>query len=154
MAEINHSVTHNFNLIVGSENYQLSKLGVVIGIIFFECDEQFFPERNWTDFPIDVLAWWLDELDSGKTTLRLDFMDGPFFLEAKLRGDTVSIIGHRDGNSVRKCKFQAEVSILDFTDTILSAASETKRRFSASDETIEGLDTLSAALSDFKGRAI
>ena len=50
--------------------------GSITGRIAFRFGELWFPEADWSDFPVVVLEWWLSALDGTGEVLR--FMDGPF----------------------------------------------------------------------------
>lgn len=44
--------------------------------------EDYFPEKDWTDFSIIVLSWWLEQVQALRQGLAKDatlrFMDGPY----------------------------------------------------------------------------
>ena len=73
------------------ESLKKTKLGLIVGAIHFEFKKQCFPEKNWTDFPVRLLAWWIDETLSarraGKTEFDLRFMDGPYVVTFR-KGDS------------------------------------------------------------------
>src|SRR5262249_8874882 len=52
--------------------------------IWMEIDSLNFPSAEWSDFPIVILGWWMDQslsLHTGKTSEAiLRFMDGPYEL--------------------------------------------------------------------------
>ena len=53
-----------------------SKSGSIMGRIAFRFGDLWFPEVDWSDFPVVILEWWLSALDGGGQELL--FMDGPF----------------------------------------------------------------------------
>jgi hypothetical protein len=59
--------------------------GSIVGPIVLEMDDVEFPDNHWSDFPIVILGWWLDELASlVMNSVRrgvFRFMDGPFRFE-------------------------------------------------------------------------
>lgn len=63
---------------------QLGMGGNVTGEIYFTSDAEYYPEKGWNDFPIIVLAWWINSFLQFKkrraSTLEFDFMDGPYRL--------------------------------------------------------------------------
>jgi hypothetical protein len=70
------------------------RAGSVTGEIWFDGDFP-FPEVGWSDFPIEVLAWWLEllgKLASGEiTTGQVSFMDGPYRIRALVSGDVLRV---------------------------------------------------------------
>jgi hypothetical protein len=71
-----------------------SSNGTVTGEIWF--DEDFaFPEAGWSDFPIEVLTWWLEllaKLASGQLSSgQVSFMDGPYRVRAAVAGDMLRL---------------------------------------------------------------
>lgn len=58
----------------------------LFGDIFFEFKDGFFPGKNWNDFILIILDWWINAvLDlSNKKNTELDFMDGPYEILIKL----------------------------------------------------------------------
>ena len=57
----------------------------IFGNIFFEKSEFVFPERQWNDFVIIILNWWIDELlkliNNNAISAELFFMDGPLSIK-------------------------------------------------------------------------
>lgn len=54
------------------------KSGSITGRIALRFGELWFPEADWSDFPVVILEWWLSALGGSGEVLR--FMDGPFSL--------------------------------------------------------------------------
>jgi hypothetical protein len=50
--------------------------GSITGCVCLESEGTRFPEPGWSDFPVVILAWWLETLEGPEPLLR--FMDGPF----------------------------------------------------------------------------
>jgi hypothetical protein len=50
--------------------------GSITGRICLSVGDVYFPESEWSDYPVVLLAWWLVALDGAAPVLR--FMDGPF----------------------------------------------------------------------------
>ena len=57
----------------------------VTGLLAVRFGPIWFPERNWSDFPVVVLGWWAGECatlaEGGNGAFR--FMDGPFQFNAR-----------------------------------------------------------------------
>ena len=55
--------------------------GNVTGVIFLRLEVGDFPEKNWSDFPVIILCWWIDAWLQLETPTRREvqwrFMDGP-----------------------------------------------------------------------------
>ncbi len=62
-----------------------SASGTILGVIYLDLDTRAFPDAQWSDFPVVILAWWIDAVGpllSGPTrSTELRFMDGPFWVE-------------------------------------------------------------------------
>lgn len=85
----------SFAVLVDVESLNRSAHGQVSGIVYVEIDGIPFPERQWSDSIIVVLASWLEALNnlatgiSPRTSLR--FMDGPFRIDVQGGGDCVHV---------------------------------------------------------------
>lgn len=58
--------------------------GSITGTLSVRVGSRWFPEPEWSDFPVVVLGWWLESsvaLLAGEDA-RFPFMDGPFSIEA------------------------------------------------------------------------
>jgi hypothetical protein len=69
-----------FEVVVDARRLDGGEHGTVTGPLALRLDGLWFPERNWRDFPVIVLGWWLRECASlapGQDREFL-FMDGPF----------------------------------------------------------------------------
>ena len=67
------------------ETADLEKRSNVTGPIWLDIDGVSFPSKNWTDFPVIVLGWWLSNLrplvEGSVDKVECPFMDGPYSLE-------------------------------------------------------------------------
>ena len=72
--------------IVIDDNSNLSQgsSGLITGNIYFEENNEFFPEEGWNDFPVIVLGWWiysfLSFVRQNSETFEFCFMEGAFKL--------------------------------------------------------------------------
>jgi hypothetical protein len=54
------------------------------GSLFVQVNNILFPDRSWTDFVVVVLGHWRHELSisgSGCENVKLQFMDGPYYVQ-------------------------------------------------------------------------
>lgn len=69
----------------------------IIGEIYFKLEDIYFPQFKWTDFVIVILGWWLEAIlkistSRKNTSVKLMFMDGPFYIRAiKVSDDIIEI---------------------------------------------------------------
>lgn len=79
---------HNFHLIIKEETFYVNNSGNVIGEIFFEIDDVYFPELNWYDFAVRILSWLTENIVSvkqnNKESMDTPFMEGPFKVKFQL----------------------------------------------------------------------
>ena len=99
--------------------------GSITGRICLEIGDTRFPESDWSDFPISLLAWWLEALDEPAPVLR--FMDGPFSVIVNrqlksaqlMRGD--ALIETRmdvDAKDLQRSVRSAAYSVIDHCDRV------------------------------------
>ena len=66
-----------------------SAKGSITGALFLEIEGRAFPEPDWNDFPVVVLAWWIRAalvLQRTNAPASCLFMDGPFEWRVSLAG--------------------------------------------------------------------
>lgn len=98
----------------------------VTGTVFFEFGAFQFPERNWNDFVVVILGWWLDAttklMAAGEGETDLYFMDGPYSLRIALEGAAFKIGRGRDDVEIEDGSFNLEVDAHDFLRAIYDAS--------------------------------
>lgn len=76
---------------VGETSLSRSRHGLVTGAVYFVLDGYAFPERDWSDFPVVVLSWWLEKaaamLEGRSQSVDFQFMDGPYMVVATCEAD-------------------------------------------------------------------
>lgn len=77
-------------IIIGENNVKLgSNNGLITGEIYFKINDYYFPERNWNDFLVIILGWWVNSfinaIKTNANKFEFHFMDGPFLAEAVLK---------------------------------------------------------------------
>ena len=82
--------TGTLRITVEAETFARGKLGPVTGVIFFDLETVQFPSTGWSDFPITLVSWWLDDvlqlMSSPKTERFFEFMDGPYRVNVQSAG--------------------------------------------------------------------
>lgn len=73
------------NIIIGeNSNLNQGSSGLITGEIYFEENNNYFPEKGWNDFTVIILGWWissfLKSVKQNSETFEFCFMDGPFKL--------------------------------------------------------------------------
>ena len=63
-------------IIVNTDSFYESSS--IIGKIYFQIGDFFFPEEGWDDFAVVILSWWLHAFKNSETVFSMLFMDGPF----------------------------------------------------------------------------
>ncbi len=77
----------------------ISGRGAINGVISLRVGDCYFPEREWNDFPVVILKWWLDEMSllwrgqqEDKDGIACAFMDGDFYFTVSERKEERWII--------------------------------------------------------------
>jgi hypothetical protein len=87
---------------VNTESLERSVRGSITGEISLRSDTDHFPDPRWSDFPVVLLAWWIDglhEVAIGRENSFVGhFMDGPYaFIVKRGAGNATTIAwGTRD----------------------------------------------------------
>jgi hypothetical protein len=75
-------------VVVDATTLSKSRSGSIPGVVFLRTASGEYPEAQWSDFPVVVLAWWIQglaELIAGREPLFTGyFMDGPFSFTVRL----------------------------------------------------------------------
>lgn len=70
------------DVVVDADSLERSEMGSITGIEFLRCPTGEFPERGCSEFPIVILAWWIEGLANltggNPRSFRGFFMDGPY----------------------------------------------------------------------------
>ncbi len=96
------STMMHFSIVINTERFQISDLGIIGGPVWLDAGHACFPDRNWEDFPIPLLCWWIGEtlslLGNQQDAAEWDFMDGPYVLHLTPLSPTAWLaIGRRNG---------------------------------------------------------
>ncbi|MCB0523244.1 MAG: hypothetical protein H6858_04865 [Rhodospirillales bacterium] len=81
-----------FQLQFQPEYLNQSKYGSITAPVFFDWGDRQFPELGWSDFPVDIVEWWLNALSKmileNRDEGELSFMDGPHLIRLYRTSDT------------------------------------------------------------------
>ena len=88
-------------IVADSSSLKRSAMGSITGLIFLRSPSGAFPQEQWSDFSVVILAWWIDGLtevvDKQKHSFEGMFMDGPYaFRVESNNGRTGQLHGVRD----------------------------------------------------------
>lgn len=99
----------------------------ITGVICLRINDRYFPEREWNDFPIIILSWWLTNLLSlwrgePDTADGVDclFMDGDYSYRVTPHGDRWLVEFTDDGTV-----YSIEVERTAFMREVLNCAAHT-----------------------------
>ncbi|MGV3502784.1 MAG: hypothetical protein ACO1O1_03705 [Adhaeribacter sp.] len=74
-------------LIVDPNTLHKATSGLVTGRIHIHINGRSFPEKDWNDFVVIILNWWIEEIilsiSQSKDAFKCRFMDGPFSFNVK-----------------------------------------------------------------------
>ncbi len=86
-------VIPGFRIEVVAERMHRSASGSISGVLAVEVNGRWFPERDWNDFPVVVLGWWLQswrQVAQGSSA-SFRFMDGPYSFAAYWQGNRLCL---------------------------------------------------------------
>ncbi|KJS16096.1 MAG: hypothetical protein VR69_10875 [Peptococcaceae bacterium BRH_c4b] len=131
---------------VNEQSFELSRSKITSEICFI-IEDQFFPEKNWNDFVVVILTWWLHSLK--KLMLSVDrspcdfsFMDGPLlvrgkkidndiinleFVREKLNGDEIQLTARCSVNQLRKSLIGAARKTVKIIEAKMWDTEETRK---------------------------
>ena len=105
-------------------------------------DERFFPDPEWTDMAYPILCMWAEALHplqlGTSTKCRLNFLDGPWWLEVTRMEDALQIMGYSDRN-MRKVEATARCQPDDLFRELLKALARLEFLSSRSEAVSDGL---------------
>ena len=136
------------DVVADTSSLECSKMGSITGRVFLRGPTGEFPGRGWSDFPVVILAWWIEGLAdviTGKNrSFEGLFMDGPYaFIVERGVGTSGRLAwGHRGQ--------EASVGILDiaaFLRSAVDAGQQVADACRAHHWTSRDLDTLERAVA-------
>jgi hypothetical protein len=101
--------------------------GTTTNTFYLDINGHPFPDKQWTDFSVIVLNWWISAVikcyQSYAADFKLLFMDGPYYIECAKRGLNIHMDCIEDRKnivSIVKC----DVSIDSIIYELIEASSE------------------------------
>ena len=126
-----------------------SSTGSITGTLYLSLDTAPFPSREWSDFPVVILPWWLDALRDLEHVAILKFMDGPYFARVRRLDAETACLECVTDRARSTVSLSASVALDDLRLEVEVAAKSTLRvcyeRGWASPDTAR----LEASLADF-----
>lgn len=115
-------------VIVAPRSFYQAKSGLIVGSVWIRIQGEqdiVFPEAGWTDFPVVILGWWLNEIEAlvcGRTMeATCSFMDGPFEFCLTASGD-VQLSRRGDEGTLNLGRFQRPDSVRGLWASLHAAA--------------------------------
>lgn len=104
------------------ESLKISGNKLITGAVYFDFGSFQFPEKDWDDFIVIILKWWLVALAriiyQGSKSEELRFMDGPLLLNIKVLNNDLwgiqCLYNH-------KMIYEGGYSGLEFTNSVLKS---------------------------------
>jgi len=97
----------------------------ITGEIWLQLGDFSFPTQSWTDFPVIILSWWLDALDtlhSANSATEFLFMDGPYSFTVSRRNGEYILHCIEDPRGDKECLWRGVVDLNGLTSQVRSAA--------------------------------
>jgi len=99
---------NTFRIIVDGNALDQMTSELIFGPIFFDTGGSFFPEFEWTDFPLVIISWFskvVMELPLKQNkTFEVDFLEGPFKLKLKLDNHNNCVVALIEGEKLAGSK--------------------------------------------------
>jgi hypothetical protein len=108
-------------IIVDPNRLKLTSHNNIVGVIYVQMEDVFFPDADWYDFPVRILGWWSNNLFYVIQNCDNDFlfMDGPFGFSLKMKNENDILISfHTD----RKETLTHSTSLVHFTKELIQAS--------------------------------
>jgi len=97
----------------------------ITGEIWLQVGDFSFPAQEWTDFPVIILSWWLDALDTLHSTngaTEFLFMDGPYSFTVSQRNGECILECIEDPRGDKESLWQGPVSLNGLASQVRGAA--------------------------------
>ena len=111
---------------VKSSTFHRTGTGTISGVIYLALNDFNFPDANWSDLPIALLAQWVPafrKLARGITAVvDCSFMDGPFSFHLDRRGEQVLVRCFRKAKNLDQVGQDVSTSMQMIQSTLADAA--------------------------------
>jgi hypothetical protein len=128
----------------------------ITGEIWLQVGDFSFPAQSWTDFPVIILSWWLDALDtlqSANSVAEFLFMDGPYSFTVSRRNGVCTLQCTEDPRGDKESLWQGVVNLDALASQVRSAAASVVqecRRLGWATPDTSSLESKVAALGDLQ----
>ncbi len=110
---------------IQEQSISISPQNVITGKICFVADKICFPDKDWNDFPIVILTWWLKAITNiDKGQFELQFMDGPFSVRGTILAEDILILEFVQRSEKDIMMFSGNGSLQVLKDSIMMAAKQ------------------------------
>lgn len=144
------------NVIIGANsNLNKGSSGLITGEIYFEDNNNFFPEKGWNDFPAIILGWWINSylnfIRENLKTFEFCFMDGPFKVIGLLtQEEMIEIYFWSQYGDVSEKMCLGYISKKEMQNVLLRACRNLFRAMALSGISNDNLDGLRKMFSELK----
>ena len=109
---------------IDTKTFRFDKL--ITGQIWIDLNDSEFPSKYWSEFPIIILNWWLENLilltNNNQTSCMCNFMDGPYSFEVIVESDSKWKIYFMKSDSKEDfCQFQMYLQPQELLGEILES---------------------------------
>ncbi len=121
-------LTSKIKIVLGKDSLHRSTKGSITGIIYFDFGHYQFPEKEWSDFVVVIISWWLNALDQVvrgiSKCIDFHFMDGPLLLRLKKDSKDILKLECIDEGKHAKVEFTSYVYLKNIFSELEIAAEE------------------------------
>lgn len=138
---------------IQKSSFECSKNQLITGVIFFDFMDVQFPRKDWNDFVVIILNWWLSALT--KISLgfskseNLQFMDGPLFVSVKKIDNGICMIECADERKGGYLEFSGQYQLNEVLSSVLQVAKDTYRICCENRWDGDDLDELKRGINNF-----
>lgn len=113
-----------FSLNIELEKLRLTGSSNVVGPIYFRFGDVAFPEEGWSDFPLVIIGWWMNDLGrmwQKAREVNLVFMDGSPYIRATLQKDHMVML---KAFATDSCIYSGTFELVTICDEVVNTALE------------------------------
>ncbi|MCG3137391.1 MAG: hypothetical protein HJJLKODD_01235 [Phycisphaerae bacterium] len=151
----------NMEIVVEVNSCELTGDNGTVGKIWMESPDYAFPEKEWWDFPVVILQWWIEKTVAlardEETGVNCEFMDGPYaFRLSKIDEEVLSCscCDRRWSDDMSPEKFIEEyhltTTLQDWMDTLYRAARKMLDHCARMNWSGKDIDRLAAGIKKLK----
>jgi len=114
------------SLILETKTIEKSSNGKIFGNIYLSNEHIYFPEKDWNDFIVIILSWWVTSLIKLQSNQSIEevfnFMDGSFAFSIKMKGSKLCYITCYDTATEEIIEIIENYSFKDINKNIFEVA--------------------------------